>query len=137
MQFRFDSAIHPAIRFMGLSMLKSLALRLVVIVGILFSQFVNVSPVYAEKPGVCGTPGKDGPVTTLSGVINSYYPGTANVTAGATSIPGGAARTGGGPAITAGDLLLVVQVQGADINSTNTNNYGDGIGNGGTAVNTI
>ena len=56
---------------------------------------------YADKVGVCAVPGKDGPTITLNGVLNSYYPGSANVTAGATSIPVGAARAGGGPAIAA------------------------------------
>ncbi len=98
-----------------------------ILVSSVFSV-LNVSPVAADKVGVCGTPGKDGPATTLSGVVNSYYPGNGNPIAGATSIPVGTARAGGGPAIAAGDLLLVVQMQGADINSDNTNNYGNGVG---------
>jgi len=84
--------------------------------------------VYADKAGVCGVPGYDGPATTLSGIVNSYYPGTANATAGETFIRVGAARAGGGPAIAAGDLLLVVQMQGADINGNNDERYGDGVG---------
>jgi hypothetical protein len=79
-------------------------------------------PVNADKAGVCGIPGKDGPATTLAGVVNTYYPGNANAAAGATSIPVGTVRAGGGPAIAAGDLLLIVQMQGADIDATNTNN---------------
>ena len=83
-------------------------------------------------------PGKDGATTTLSGVVNGYYPGTANVAAGATSIPVGAARAGSaGPAITAGDLLLVVQMQGADLDGNNDERYGDGVGTAGTAGNTV
>jgi hypothetical protein len=93
--------------------------------------------VYADKLGVCGIPGKDGPTTTLNGVLNSYYPGAANVAAGATSIPVGAARAGGGPAIAAGDLLLVVQMQGADLDGNNDERYGNGVGTAGTTGNTI
>ena len=62
---------------------------------------------------------------TLSNVINSYYPGTANANAGATSISVGAIDTSSGGANTAiasGDLLLVIQMQDADINTTNDAN---------------
>jgi uncharacterized repeat protein (TIGR01451 family) len=76
---------------------------------------------------VCATPGKDGPPGTLAGVINTYYPGTGNVSAGATSIPIGAS-TGAATAITDGDLLLVIQMQDAAINFTNSDSYGDGFG---------
>ena len=34
--------------------------------------------------------------------------------------------------IVPGDLLLVIQMQGADIDPSNTNRYGDGQGDGGT-----
>ncbi|MFM7331960.1 MAG: hypothetical protein ACKO1L_09925, partial [Brachymonas sp.] len=64
--------------------------------------------------------------------INSYYPGTgASVSAGSTSIPIGAVDTAGGgssTAIASGDLLIVMQMQGAQINSSNTDCYGDGVG---------
>ena len=37
---------------------------------------------------VCATPGKDSAVTSIAGVINSYYPGTAGlVAAGAVTLP--------------------------------------------------
>ncbi len=105
------------------------ALVLSVVVPVSLSQ--SATTVLADKAGVCAVPGKDGPTTTLSGVVNSYYPGTANVTANATSIPVGAARAGGGPAIAAGDLLLVVQMQGADLDGNNDQRYGSSIGTAG------
>src|SRR5262245_42813623 len=75
----------------------------------------------------CATPGRDGS-GSITGVVNAYYPGTATAAAGATSITLGAAR--GAPAaqtaIASGDLLLVIQMQDAAINSTNTDSYGDG-----------
>jgi len=113
--------------------LEPLARRVLIFFLILsvVMSIVLVQPpliVYADKAGVCGVPGYDGPATTLSGIVNSYYPGTANATAGETSIPVGTARAGGGPAIAAGDLLLVVQMQGADINGNNDERYGDGVG---------
>jgi hypothetical protein len=118
-------------------MSKLTAIRLVLVVFLLASFLSPAQPVFADKANVCGAPGKDGPATALSGVINSYYPGTGNVAVGALSIPVGAARAGGGPAIAAGDLLLIVQVQGAEINAANTNNYGNGVGNNATTVNTV
>jgi uncharacterized repeat protein (TIGR01451 family) len=71
----------------------------------------------------------------LTGVLNTYYPGTASVAAGATSIPVGAA-TGAGGAIAAGNLLLIIQMQDASINDSNTVAYGNGYtGQGFTTLN--
>ncbi len=71
---------------------------------------------------------------TLSGVVNTYFPGTANVAKGATSIPVGAANGTG--AIANGSLLLVIQMQDASINTANTVAYGNGsTGTGFTAIN--
>ena len=77
--------------------------------------------------------------TNLSSVLNTYYPGSASVTAGATSITVGAATGGPGgvpSAIAAGNLLLVIQMQDASINDANTIAYGNGsTGQGFTALN--
>jgi len=91
-----------------------------------FSLFVFSG--FAFAAASCSTPGKDG-VGTPSGVINTYYPGTASVSAGATSIPVGAS-SGSGTAIAAGDLLLIIQMQDADIAYSNDSNYGSGSGSG-------
>jgi hypothetical protein len=91
-------------------------------------------PVYANW---CGTPGKDGSAT-ISGIVNTYYPGTANEATGSTSINVGTAR-GSAAAIATGDLLLIVQMQDASIDTTNDSGYGDnvsgGFANGYTAIN--
>jgi len=75
----------------------------------------------------------------LTGVLNTYYPGTASVAAGATSITLGAATggPGGTPApISPGNLLLVIQMQDASINDTNSVAYGNGFtGQGFTSLN--
>jgi len=111
-----------------LNRIRTLAtgLRITTILVLIFSTFgpIYATPVYADKL-VCGIPGKDGPAS-LNGIVNTYYPGTANVSATATSIPVGAPSGSGAP-IQAGDLLLVIQMQGADINSTNTDAYGNGV----------
>ena len=83
------------------------------------------------QPLVCATPGKDGAGGTLTGIVNAYYPpastvGTVN--AGSTSVALGAAATGGAQtAIASGDLLLIIQMQGAQINSTDNSSYGSGV----------
>jgi LPXTG-site transpeptidase (sortase) family protein len=74
----------------------------------------------------CVIPGNDGPNAGLTGVINSYYPATASAAAGATVIQVGARIPAASPAIAAGDLLLVIQMQDADISGTNAVTYGDG-----------
>ncbi len=84
-------------------------------------------PAWAQ---VCAIPGKDGPAATLSGVVNTYYPGTANALAGATTINVGTAR--GTPALASGDLVLVIQMQ----DGVNTGNFGTALASYGTAAST-
>lgn len=77
---------------------------------------------------------------TLSGVINDYWQGSGSTAAGATSVTLGAQRAGGaGSTIAVGDLVLLIQMQDADINVTNTTSYGSGAaannGTGSTALN--
>jgi hypothetical protein len=68
--------------------------------------------------------------TNISTYPNTYYPGTqATVSAGATSITLGSASYGTAP-ISAYDIVLIIQMQGAQINSTNLSIYGDGTGTG-------
>jgi uncharacterized repeat protein (TIGR01451 family) len=92
----------------------------------------SVTLLTVVQPLVCATPGKDGAAGTLTGVVNAYYPpgstvGTVN--AGATSVVLGAAAAAPAAqtAIASGDLLLIIQMQNATINSTNTGAYGDGV----------
>ena len=83
----------------------------------------------------CASPAQNGNGGTLGGVINTYYPATANAAAGAKSITVGAS-TGAAVPIAANDLLLIIQMQDAAINSTNTSSYGDGTtGSGSTNLN--
>jgi len=103
----------------------------------------SATAITAVQPLVCATPGNDGAGGSLSGIVNAYYPPGAGVTgaaAGTTSIVLGKAATGGAQtAIAAGDLVLVIQMQGATINFTNTSSYGDGVpgdpGSGSTNLN--
>ena len=75
--------------------------------------------------------------TNVNGVINTYFPGTATVNSGSTSITLGAA-TGAGVAIASGDLVLIIQMQDASINTSNSIAYGDGFsGTGSTSLNHV
>ncbi|HLZ87852.1 MAG TPA: hypothetical protein VKQ52_11445, partial [Puia sp.] len=65
-------------------------------------------------------------VTSLNAYPNTYYPGTqALVSPGNKSFTVGAVTYGTTP-ISAGDILLIIQMQGAQISSGNNSNYGDG-----------
>jgi uncharacterized repeat protein (TIGR01451 family) len=84
---------------------------------------------------ICSTPGKDGVGGTISGNPDTYYPGSTTVAAGATSITVGAVPGGYGAAnITAGDLLLIMQMQDAAIDSNNDDRYGNGAGTANTSA---
>ena len=83
----------------------------------------------------CAGVSQAAPGTNLTGTLNTYYPGTASVAAGAQSIPVGT-PTGAGAAIAAGNLLLVIQMQDASINDANSVLYGNGsTGQGFTTLN--
>jgi len=80
------------------------------------------------QPLVCATPGKDGaPGAPLSGIVNTYYAGVGTANVGSTSITVATPSSGSSTQFAAGDLALVIQMQAAQINSTNTNSYGDGL----------
>ncbi|MFZ3214992.1 MAG: C25 family cysteine peptidase [Candidatus Acidiferrales bacterium] len=90
----------------------------------------SVTLLTVVQPLVCATPGKDGAGGAITGVVNAYYPpaATGTVKAGSTSVAlGAAAATGAQTAIASGDLLLIIQMQDAQINSTNTSSYGSGL----------
>ena len=85
---------------------------------------LRAPPVPSTTIAMCGIPGKDGSSTTLSGMVNTYYPGTATANAGATSITVGAATGDTTKSIAANDLLLVIQMQDSAIDYSNTASYG-------------
>jgi hypothetical protein len=91
--------------------------------------FLNGLSIYAQNCPATGT-------TTLLANENTYYPGTqAAVSAGATSItlgPIGAGANFGNTPIAAGDILLIIQMQGAQINiaAVTSSQYGGALGTG-------
>ena len=74
----------------------------------------------------CAAPGQDGSPNPLSGTPNTYYPPAAGTfNAGSTAIALGASRGSATP-IAPGDVVVVMQMQCATINTTNTSAYGAG-----------
>lgn len=100
-----------------------------------FASFAFQAPQLVEAAGTgCVAPGSGGP-GTLTGIVNSYYPATASAAAGATQISVGPSIPAASAPIAAGDMLLVIQVQDADIQGNNGPTYGDGAtGRGSTAI---
>jgi mucin-19 len=94
---------------------------------------------HAAVAQVCASPGSNAATTSIAGIVNSYYPGTgANVPINSTIVPVGAIDpAGNAAAIAPGDLLVVMQMQGAEINFTNSDCYGDGAGTAGCASRTV
>jgi hypothetical protein len=75
--------------------------------------------------------------TTITSFPNTYYPGQqATVNAGSTSVDISAATYGTTP-IGVGDALLIIQMQGAQIVSTNDISYGDGANGSGYLNNAL
>ena len=103
-----------------------------IIVFLLASAFLSpAAPASAQASQVCFTL-PDRVSHAVSGQVNSYWPGTANAAAGATTLTLGT-RRGAAVNIQNGDLLLVIQMQGAAINYDNTTSYGSGVaGNNGS-----
>ena len=92
---------------------------------VLFSS-AGILPGAGAATGICANPGADGPQPALGGTVNTYFPGTsAAVAAGATTLTVGAS-IGAATPIAVGDKLLIIQMQTADLDSSNTDAYGDG-----------
>jgi uncharacterized repeat protein (TIGR01451 family) len=91
----------------------------------------SVTAITVVQPLVCAVPGNDGAGGSLTGIVNAYYPpgtGVTGAAAGTASIVVGAASANGAQkAIAVNDLILIMQMQNAAINSTNTGSYGDGV----------
>jgi uncharacterized repeat protein (TIGR01451 family) len=74
----------------------------------------------------CSIPGQSGANAALTAQPNTFFAGSLSPGAGAAFISVGAGAGFSSP-INAGDLLLIIQMQGADINTSNTNAYGAGV----------
>jgi uncharacterized repeat protein (TIGR01451 family) len=80
---------------------------------------------------VCAPPASLGTAPT-SGFVNNYFAGNGNLSIGAVSLTLGAvdSRAPVTASLAIGDLLMVMQMQDASINTSNDNTYGNGSGSG-------
>ena len=117
----------------GVCAILPCAMRLL---GVLLAWVVLAPEVWAQA--TCPT--TPAGACALSGVVNDYWQGSGNAAAAATTVTLGARRAGGaGTTIASGDLVLLMQMQDADIDTTNSNVYGSGSaangGSGSSALN--
>jgi hypothetical protein len=88
----------------------------------------------------CVTPGDDGPATVAgTQIVNTYYAGSSgSVPAGSTTVTLGT-QSGAATGFSAGDMALIIQMQGATYTTTNSiTAYGDGASGAGiTALNGV
>lgn len=110
--------------------------------GLLFLiAILSFGPSFGQVK-ICATPGADG-VQEFPSPQNSFFPGAGEnvaVNAGATSfvlegipepfVVGGVLYGFGNNKISKGDLLLIIQIQGASINTDNDEKYGSGNSSG-------
>jgi hypothetical protein len=111
------------------SVFQKCAVKRMLFTAILYITILSVNTVQAQ---ICPQPIP----TSITSYSNTYYPGLqATVNAGSTSVTIGGATYGTTP-ISTGDVLLIIQMQGAQINAANNNTYGDGVSGSGYLNNT-
>ncbi len=92
--------------------------------GIGAGVLAALSSAGAAYAQVCAAPGSAG-TAAISGVVNTYWTPADGTYSGSGSIALGAQR-GASASLAAGDLMLVIQMQCANIDASNTTAYGDG-----------
>ncbi len=103
------------------------------LLGLVVALGVVATAATAQAQTACGT-GPNRTVSSADTVLNTYYGSPANATAnaGTTAVPVSGVR--GAAPVVAGDLVLVIQMQGAEIQTGQENIvggiYGDGPGGG-------
>ncbi|WP_299491277.1 hypothetical protein [Acaryochloris sp. IP29b_bin.137] len=121
------------------SCLRGYLILFAIIIFSISNLFWQTQPSVAQISPGCGTPGQDG-AGTMTGIVNTYFSSSSNgnLNAGATAITLGGAQGATTP-IQAGDLLMIIQMQDASINGSNTSSYGNGVpgdpGSGASALN--
>jgi hypothetical protein len=98
-----------------------------------FLLLLFLFPLFKNLYSQCGTAPGSGTTTvsTANQILNTYYPGTGNPVSGATTLTVGARDSRGNTTnIANGDMVVIMQMQGAEFNSTNSDAYGNGVAGG-------
>jgi uncharacterized repeat protein (TIGR01451 family) len=82
---------------------------------VVFAALLTSHSAFAWQPGKDGA----GNITTANTVINTYYTVPGNLATGATTV-----TLNSGAGLSAGDLLMIYQAQGATIDTSDTASYG-------------
>lgn len=94
--------------------------------GMVYIRFVLSMVLFLSASLTFGQPGRDGAVTitALNTVVNCYSPVTNDVAAGSNSVT---VNNSGGNNCNwqCGEMVMIYQVQGASINTSNSSSYGD------------
>jgi hypothetical protein len=85
---------------------------------------------FSQCGAVLSSPANDIAISTDNTVLNTYYPGTGSPVKGSTTLTVGTTSIGSSTPIANGDMVLIIQMQGAEINSANGDAYGDGVAGG-------
>jgi uncharacterized repeat protein (TIGR01451 family) len=104
----------------------SRSLQSLALIGLLLAPQAWIgTPIALADQEVCATPGADGPAPS-TGQVNTAYAGAGSGAAKGTDTISLGNSAGSGTQIKKGDLLMIIQMQGADIDFSNTAAYGDG-----------
>jgi hypothetical protein len=104
-----------------------LTLSFAAIAGACFFIFSNLG----TSENANANPGKDGSktITTANQIVNEFTNLTSNASAGATTISVGSSSLNSNSrfssSLSAGDLILIIQMQGATITTTDNSSYGN------------
>ena len=105
---------NPGVNVANHTALRRMLLAAVIMLG-------SIASAHAQ---VCAAPGRDGDAA-LAGTVNTYWTPGIGSFSGASSIPLSAQR-GASATLAEGDLLLVIQMQCATIDFSDSLQYGDG-----------
>lgn len=84
---------------------------------------------FSQCGAVLSSPANDIAIGSSNTILNTYYPGTGNPVKGNTTLTVGT-PVGSATNIANGDMVLIIQMQGADFNSANDDTYGNGVAGG-------
>ncbi|MGI2801302.1 GEVED domain-containing protein, partial [Photobacterium damselae] len=93
-------------------------------------QPITPAVVIAQCLNTGNIEGSSGTPVDITGTVNTYYPATANALAGTNVLTLGTATGNITETLNPGDRVMIIQMQNASIDTTNTDSYGSGVAGG-------